>query len=64
VGDNASSNDGKLINGLNLYLDIHITADNCLRCAGYIINLIIKATIYGNRVSKWEEELAAAAPCD
>jgi hypothetical protein len=65
VGDNASSNDSKLIDGLNLHLNIHITADNRLRCAGHIINLIIKATIYGNGVSKWEEELAAAeAPHD
>jgi hypothetical protein len=52
VGDNASSNNSKLINRLNLYPDIHITADNRLRCAGHIINLIIKATIYSNRVSK------------
>ena len=64
MGDNASSNDSKLTNGLNKHLSIEITADNCLRCAGHIINLVVKATLYGDGMSKWEEELAAAAPRD
>jgi hypothetical protein len=64
VGDNASSNDSKLIDGLNKHLSIKITADNRLRCAGHIINLVVKATLYGDGMSKWEEELAAAAPRD
>ena len=64
VGDNASSNDGKLSDGLNLHPNIYITADDRMRCAGHIINLIVKATMYGDGVSRWEEELAAAAPWD
>jgi hypothetical protein len=52
----------KLIKGLNLHLNVNIDASHRIRCAGHIINLVVKATIYGDRVSKWEEELAAAAP--
>jgi hypothetical protein len=62
VGDNAGSNDSKLIKGLNLHLNANIDASHRIRCAGHIINLVVKATIYGDGVSKWEEELAAAAP--
>jgi hypothetical protein len=64
VGDNASSNDGKLIASLNLHPNINITANNRIRCAGHIINLVVKATIYGKGVSEWEERLAEAAPRD
>ena len=64
VGDNATSNDGELIKSLNLHPNINISADNRIRCAGHIINLVVKATIYGNGVSRWEEEIAAAAPKD
>jgi hypothetical protein len=52
----------KLIKGLNLHLNVNIDALHRIRCASHIINLVVKATIYGDRVSKWEEELAAAAP--
>jgi len=52
VGDNATSNDGELIKSLNLHLNINILADNRIRYAGYIINLVVKATIYGNGVSR------------
>jgi hypothetical protein len=52
VGDNASSNDGKLIASLNLHPNINITANNRIRCAGHIINLVVKATIYGKGVSE------------
>jgi hypothetical protein len=62
VGDNATSNDSELIKGLNLHPNINITSNHRIRCVGHIINLIVKATIYGQGVSKWEEELAAAAP--
>jgi hypothetical protein len=64
VGDNASSNNGKLIASLNLHPNINITANNRIRCAGHIINLVVKATIYGKGVSEWEEQLAEAAPRD
>jgi hypothetical protein len=62
VGNNATSNDGELIKNLHLHPNINITADNRIRCAGHIINLVVKATIYGKGVSDWEEQLAEAAP--
>jgi hypothetical protein len=62
VGDNATSNSSKLIEGLNLHPNVNIDASHRIRCAGHIINLVVKATIYRDRVSKWEEELAAPAP--
>jgi hypothetical protein len=62
VGDNASSNDSKLIKGLNLHPNVNIDASHRIRCAGHIINLVVNSTLYGDGVSKWEEELAAAAP--
>lgn len=58
MGDNASSNDGELIRSINL------EPHHRLRCAGHIINLIVKATIYGNNVTRFEEELAQADPMD
>ena len=37
--------------------------DHCrICCAGHIINLVVKATIYGKGVSKWELNIARAAP--
>jgi hypothetical protein len=62
VGDNATSNDGELIKNLNLHPNINITANNRIRCAGHIVNLVVKATIYGKGVSDWEDQLAEAAP--
>jgi hypothetical protein len=62
VGDNATNNDGELIRSLNLHPDINITTNNRIRCAGHIINLVVKATIYGKGVSGWEERLAEATP--
>jgi hypothetical protein len=64
VGDNASSNDGELIKGLNLHPNINLSFDERLRCAGHIFNLVVNATLYGRGISKWEAELAAAAPQD
>ena len=64
MGDNATSNDSKLIASLNLHPNINITANNCIRCASYIINLVVKATIYGRGVSEYEERLAEAAPSE
>jgi hypothetical protein len=46
VGDNATSNDAKLIKGLNLYANVKIDPQHRIRCAGHIINLVVKATIY------------------
>jgi hypothetical protein len=64
VGDNASNNDSETIAGLNLHSNVNINPDHRIRCAGHIINLIVKATIYGKGVSKFEEALAAATPID
>jgi hypothetical protein len=64
VSDNATSNDGELIRGLNLYPNINLTFDERLRCCGHIFNLIVKTTLYGKGIHKWKEELAAAAPRD
>jgi hypothetical protein len=64
IGDNATSNDSELIKGLNEHTNISLQSHHQLRCAGHIINLIVKATIYGKGVGRWEEELAAAAPID
>jgi hypothetical protein len=61
VGDNGTSNDSELIKSLNLHPNIDISSQHRVRCAGHIINLVVKATIYGDGVSKWEEQLAAAA---
>ena len=64
VSDNALNNNSETIAGLNLYPNVNINLDYRIRCAGYIINLIIKAIIYGKGVSKFEEALAAATPID
>jgi hypothetical protein len=58
VGDNASSNHSTLIRGLGL------EPYHRIRCAGHTINLVVKATLYGNGVSKFEEDLAKAAPLE
>jgi hypothetical protein len=63
VGDNATSNNSELIKILNLHPNINITVNNCIRCAGHIVKLVVKATIYGKGVSDCEEQLAEAAPC-
>jgi hypothetical protein len=65
VGDNATNNDKKLIKHLNREsTTLCLGAQHRIRCAGHIINLIVKATLYGEGVSKFEEELARAAPID
>lgn len=65
VGDNASNNDAKLIKYLNKGSSIlNLSLEHRIRCAGHIINLIVKATLYGEGVSKFEEDLAAAAPME
>jgi hypothetical protein len=38
--------------------------DNRVRCTGHIINLIIKASLYGENASKFEKEVEQAAPRD
>jgi hypothetical protein len=54
VGDNA------LIQGLNVHNEINLTSSNRIRCAGHIINLVVKATLYGKGMSRFEAQLAAA----
>lgn len=62
VGDNASNNDRELINGLNESDWLKLSPSHRIRCAGHIVNLVVKATLYGTGVSKFEEELAQAGP--
>ncbi|CAE7020025.1 hypothetical protein HRS9139_02657 [Pyrenophora teres f. teres] len=61
VGDNASNNDSELINGLNQHPDVHLSSSNRIRCAGHIINLVVKATLYGKGVGQFENNLAEAS---
>lgn len=61
IGDNATSNDASLYDGLTQGSDIlDLDSRHRLRCAGHIINLVVKATLYGEGVSKFEEDLAMA----
>ena len=62
VGDNASNNDSTFINALNRELNLNLIEERRIRCAGYIINLVVKAIIYGNGVSQLERDLAKAPP--
>jgi hypothetical protein len=51
VSDNASSNDTSLLTGLNESDIIRVDDSHRIRCAGHIINLVVKATLYGSGVS-------------
>jgi hypothetical protein len=51
VGDNALNNDSVLIEALSQHPHIDLTNEHRIRCTGYIINLVVKATIYGDGVS-------------
>lgn len=62
VADNASNNDQTFINSVNQRLKTDFTLDSRIRCAGHIIAIVVKAVIYGKGVSKFEAELAQAAP--
>lgn len=62
VGDNATNNDNGLIGGLNEVLDLNLSMDDRVRCAGHIINLIVKASLYGTGAAQFEKELEQAAP--
>ncbi|KAF1965257.1 hypothetical protein BU23DRAFT_433264, partial [Bimuria novae-zelandiae CBS 107.79] len=56
VGDNAANNGTTFIRELdNISLeDLYITSNRRIRCAGHIINLILKALIYGKGVSDFK----------
>ena len=64
VSDNASSNNGEFIKGLNLSPHLELGPQHRIRCGGHIINLVVKATIYGTGVNKFEKQLAQAAPIE
>ena len=64
VGDNASNNDNGLIGGLSQSLGLELSMDVRVRCVGHIINLIVKAALYGEDASTFEKELEQAAPRD
>ena len=64
VSDNATCNDSKLIAGLTQSPVLNLGTEHRIRCAGHIINLIVEATLYGEGVSQFEEDLAQAAPIE
>jgi hypothetical protein len=64
VENNTSSNNNETIAALNKHLDLNLDLSHRIHCVGHIINLVVKATIYGKRVSKFEERFAAATPLD
>jgi hypothetical protein len=64
LGDNASNNNKSTIDVLNKHPNLNLNSSHYIRCAGHIINLVVKATVYGKGVSKFEEQLAAATPMD
>jgi hypothetical protein len=51
VSNNATSNNAKLIASLNQSLILNLGTKHRIRYAGHIINLIVKATLYSDRVS-------------
>ena len=58
IMDNVMDND-TMLKKLATWLDINV-GYSCLRCLGYIINLVIKALLFGKGVSKLEWKLAGA----
>jgi hypothetical protein len=64
VADNASNNDNETISSLAGHLGIPLTSEHRVRCGGHIIQLVVKAVIYGKGISTFEAELARAAPQD
>lgn len=64
VGDNATSNDGALIAALDEHPELSVNEEHRIRCTGHIINLVVKAVLYGDGVSQWEQQLLQTAPRD
>jgi hypothetical protein len=64
VGDNASNNGRTLIKSLGEALGVNLGAHLRIHCAGHILNLIAKGTLYGTHSGKFEEELRKVAPRD
>jgi hypothetical protein len=52
VSNKVTNNNRELIRILSLHHNINISANNRICCAGHIINLVVKATIYGKGVSR------------
>ena len=60
--DNAQDNDGAI---KELARTFGLNKDQvCLRCIGHIINLIVKALLFGKGISKLEQELCGASDKD
>ena len=64
MGDNASSNDSKFIHAIREYLRIDLHNSCRVRCAGHIINLIVKAIVFGKGVNKFERQAIHASTQD
>jgi hypothetical protein len=62
VLDNADSND-TCLKALAVWFPIDVGRRR-LRCIGHIINLVVRAVIFGEKVGKFEEELRAASDDD
>jgi hypothetical protein len=57
--DNVTSNDVCIQELAEKYPTIR--HENCLRCVGHLLNLIVKALLFGKGVSKLEKQLRAAS---
>ena len=62
VADNATNNDSETLNNLGDLIDMDLTEEHRIRCAAHIIQIIVKAVIYGRGLSKFELSLSQAAP--
>jgi len=58
IMDNATDNN-TMLKELATWFNINVSY-LCLRCLGYIINLVIKALLFGKSVSKLKRKLASA----
>jgi hAT family C-terminal dimerisation region len=56
MADNASNNSGTFISKMQRLTGVNFHESRRLRCAGHIINLVVKAIIYGEGVSHFERE--------
>jgi hypothetical protein len=62
VADNAANNNRETMAELSTLLGQDLDEQHRIRCAGHTIQLVVKAVIYGKGVSKFEQQLARAAP--
>jgi hypothetical protein len=61
--DNTTSNDTAISALAARILGIDVK-ESRLRCFGYVVNLVVKALLYGSKLSTLQQELGAAAGDD